>query len=330
MPMRGKGSGSKRADGRWQTTITMGGQRRTVYGATQKEMLANAENLRRLGANNIKLFELRERWKEIFWESRAKNTQEQYNMAWSKLSDLHSMFISEITRPMVSDILNEVYKEKSRTAEMMKSHLSLMFAYAVDRGWMETNPAKDIVWRTKRIKKAHKKLSRGEVQRILNTDSPLQHFWQFLAETGLRPWSEALKLTGEHFRSIDGAWFVQVPESKTDAGIRVVPIRTDLATAIVKEGKVFLWHGLPLTKMVASHHWADLLEQLEIPHTRVYELRHYANVQLQLSDSPELLKRWIMGHAGGELGLSTYGKSSPENMMEVMEKMARSMSKSKD
>lgn len=322
---------TKRGDGRWQAKKTVSGTILYGYGKTKKDAEDDlAEKVRAAQqtlTGDMKLYELRERWKAVFWEARAVKTREADETAWNKVRDLHSLSIKTLRRSYLSDVLNGIYSEHSRTAEQVRTHLRQLFAYALDREWVEANPVEGIVWRTKRKSVKHRKLTRLEVERILGAESPLHLFWRFLAETGLRPWSEALKMDAQNWRRVEDQWFVQVPESKTDAGVRVVPVAADMAEALAGHSPTFRWRGKRLTKTVASDQWRELLKDLEIPHTRPYELRHYANVQFQLSDSPELLKRWMMGHAGGELGLTVYGKSSPENMMEIMQKVSPRVSK---
>lgn len=336
--MRGKGQGSQRGDGRWSTRVTVqlpGGRRKSkdIYGATQKEMQENAAEFKKNALQEItgdmSLKELRTRWLEVFGEGRKKATRTADNTAWKRCEDLHSLSIQQLRRSMLSDYLNDIYKDHSRTAEQVKSHLSQLLAYAVDREWLEANPLKEIVWRHKRKKTTYKKLSRSEVSRIIGHDSIHRDFWWLLAETGLRPWLEGIALETSDVFQAGASWWVLVRDSKTDAGEnRVVPISNELASVLrTGEGPLFLHAGKRLTKTTASEEWGRLLDELGIPHTRVYELRHYANVQLQLSDAPEIVKRWYMGHTKGELALSTYGKSSPENMVEVIESLSKSQSK---
>lgn len=333
MARRGSGDGTKLTDGRWRTTVTIespsGKSKKTVTGRTQAEMRAKAARVRadadRIAAGDLVLAELKDRWDATFAHSRAAKTKDSYLTSWNALAPLHNARIHDLRRPVLSDFLNDVYQTKSRSAEQMKSLLAVMLDYAVDRGYIDSNPARGIVWHHRRARTTYRKLTRAEVTRITEHPSPLRPFWLFLSETGLRPWREAIELDTTDLVKTSDSWWVIVTESKTDAGVRVAPVKTSTAKLLAKSGSgpLFTWHGSRLTKGVAHSEWRKLLTELEIPHTRVYELRHYANVQIELSDAPELVKQWFLGHESRALNLTTYGKASPETMVEVLSQMPK-------
>ena len=99
------------------------------------------------------------------WAGLAQPTRTSYQRAFEVLKPLADMPLVEIDRPFIVALREEkVFPKRGRwMANYVVTVLSLLFEYAIDRGWTKTNPADGI----KRIKR-DKKLARAN-----------------------RPWSEA-------------------------------------------------------------------------------------------------------------------------------------------
>lgn len=107
--------------------------------------------------------------------------------------------LEEITRPVVHDILEDIYFKKNLSHSYMgiiKSAISNIFEYAISKGYIEENPTKNISITKKkesieeRSKKREKYLEIPELKKVIQLANEVDTRWGYLIEfmslTGLR------------------------------------------------------------------------------------------------------------------------------------------------
>lgn len=267
-------SGKQRSDGRWEIRLTLtrldGAKvRKSVYGKTLTEAQANAHAIifetGRIQSDSITLAELAELWKAS-WKLKPA-TERSYNYALSLI--IPRLGNRECQSLKVPDLMALILRASTdRKSRMIRTVLGTLLNYGVMVGALESNPLAGI--RSPRgYRPRRRKTTQQDLAEILEKVDPrYQPFFRFLADTGLRPWKEALNLTRSDIGRKSDEWYVSVTESKTRAGERIVPIADALVVDVIieQEGKLF-----PYSQSTYKRAWAAASEDLPI-----YALRSLA------------------------------------------------------
>jgi integrase len=233
----------------------------------------------------------------------------------------------------------------ARTIQLEYAILRQALEAAVRLDIIARNPA-DRVQPPKSAPRQAQRFAPEEIGRILETTegTRLHGLWVLLFGTGLRI-GEALALTWEDV-DLDRL-VVQVRRSKTQAGIRSVPIGREVADALrahralqlrerLAAGPLWEDHGLvfPTTRgtpqssdNVRRRDWARALAAAGLPHRRLHEIRHTAGSMIleEAADSKAGLRaaQDMLGHASASFMLQRYAHSLPAAQREVAERLGR-------
>ncbi len=110
------------------------------------------------------------------WAGLASPTRTSYQRAFEVLKPLADMPLVEIDRPFIVALREEkVFPKRGRwMANYVVTVLSLLFEYAIDRGWMKANPADGIkrIKREKTLGRANRPWSEEECRIVLERAPP--------------------------------------------------------------------------------------------------------------------------------------------------------------
>lgn len=165
------------------------------------------------------------------WAGLASPTRTSYQRAFEVLKPLADMPLVEIDRPFIVALREEkVFPKRGRwMANYVVTVLSLLFEYAIDRGWMKSNPADGIkrIKREKTTARANRPWSEEECRIVLERAPPYLKVAIALAMcAGFRK-ADVLTVTKAALR--DGS--ISVTTSKRQVPV-VVPIHPVLAGAL--------------------------------------------------------------------------------------------------
>ncbi|MGA3341070.1 MAG: hypothetical protein ABSD11_10635 [Methylocella sp.] len=106
------------------------------------------------------------------WVSLAQPTRISYQRVFEVLKPLAIMPLVEIDRPFIVALREEKIFPKHRRgmANYVVTVMSLLFEYAIDRGWMKTNPADGVkrIKKDKKLPRANRPWSEAECRTVLD------------------------------------------------------------------------------------------------------------------------------------------------------------------
>lgn len=232
-----KMSGKRRKKWRAQKTIGWenGKQKRITIGYYETKQ-AGLEALGKYEYNpNAKLTikDVYEMWSKNHYEKISENSKKnmisRYNVYVSKLNDIT---ISEITLQYLQQFFDDI-KASSSVMSHVKIMLNMIFEYAIKNNFISKNPVKYV--ELGKFKKVYeKKVFTNEEIQILwnNIDIPFVDTILILIYTGMRV-MEMLNLKLKDINLENKTIFVS--KSKTNAGVRGIPIHDKVFPIIVKK-----------------------------------------------------------------------------------------------
>jgi len=163
------------------------------------------------------------------------------------------------------------------------------------------------------------------IERIWASSSSdfVAHIVLMLIYSGVRP-NELFNLKKEDVH-LDEQWF-QVRKSKTESGIRIVPI-ADKVLPLWKEAINNSKCEYAITNVngefmgydnFRKRYWTPFMQRLDLDYT-VYETRHTCNSLLIMADCNPTVRKKIMGHKSKmDLGENVYGHIYIEKLIEAI------------
>lgn len=304
-------SGKQRADGRWEIRITLtrldGAKvRKSIFGKTLAECQAKAHALifesGRVQQEGITLAELANIWRAS-WKLRP-STQRSYEYALSLI--LPKLGHKPCHALKVAELMGVVLRaDTDRKSRLMRTVLGTMLNYGVLVGACEANPMRGI--RSPRgYAPRRRRLAEPEFEAMIQgIPDHLRPFFLFLADTGLRPWSEAIGLTRADIGYRADEFFVTVTKSKTAAGVRIVPIQDPRVKDFLMETSGPLWVSASTYKRA----WTKVAED-----TPIYALRALAISKWCETEDLDVVKARA-GHTDLRLTLDIYNQVQNDRIL---------------
>lgn len=348
MDHRSPGDGSvykRKSDGRWVASLTVGGKRRVVYGATRAEAQKKLADLRQQSAGGSlpapgkrTVADLLDLWLEASapgWKPRTEASYRWFADTYV-LPALGGVRLSRLEPAHVQRLYSDLHEASPSVADRVHRLLHRLFAVATLWRWLPSNPCDRVVrpvYRTER----KDVWTREELAAFLEgtADHWLQPLWLVLVASGCRL-GEALALTwqdvdlgagvlsvsktGQHVR---GVWTVTTP--KTKAGHRVVSLPAEAVAALRRQrAQQAEWHlragsawqdselvftggnGKPLHASVVSHAMRKECDRLGLPRLSPHGLRHLSASLLLAAGRPLPEVSRRLGHANPGITAGAY------------------------
>lgn len=291
-----------------------------VYGDSQREAQAAARQLKAETKGRLILgqtvSDLWQRWENEKWPSLAEKTRDYYAWVGKRiLAELGSTDARKVTPPMVAAFLRKVHQSgvSGRTVQMHRNTLSALMAFAVEIGWADTNPVREIRTPAPAKPKRRNQLTRAMARliRIKETRPTWKALWWLMSECALRP-TEALLCRAEHIVREKGVWWLEVHGTKTDQAERRVPLPAALVAILPRSGFLFpASTGNALQLRNVQREWKRALETENLPpDCNLYQLRKVAISRwVALGIPDDVVKLWA-GHSDIRITKNVYNRVS--------------------
>lgn len=316
---------TRRKDGLWQESIavTVNGRKKRVYfyGKTKAEVLRKIAAHNDRAAYGESFSAVSDEWWEEHEPTLSPTTVSSYKRGKARVDEYFGKTnISQITPLDVSRYMNSIiirYKMAKRTAANHLIVVNQIFKYAVQNGYCESNPARDISVPKNLKREARKMPSREEIARIKDSiDCTFGLFAYFTLYTGLRKgeclallW-EDIDFTSKTIRVNKSLYFdhnrpkVKLP--KTLNGIRTIPLPERLERVLTPStGAIFNLHGNYLTDKQFKTLYGKYRAESGVTST-AHQLRHAYATMLYENDVPLKDAQRILGHAQSGTTLDVY------------------------
>lgn len=328
--MRPPGSGTKTAKGYWRVRvnlqdefgrkITKTFERKSLVDAQAEARIYLAQHGRTVQVPSGTLKELFGLVEYAVWsESGAAHLRSRkiYRAQWERV--LGDMPVNEITTPLLTRTMEALAKGKSLSSiSKCRDTVKSALAYAVsDLGWIPTNPALEM--RSPKPKKsalAYPDMTGEEYERVCAlAEGRIKLAIRLQGDCGMRP-SEAIRVQPEHLFTVRDHWLVKIPKSKTDAGVRPVPVSDELARMI--EG---------------GQDWSDLKDPLDHlrkwwrkqSKTRMYDLRGWRSDEWRRRGVPAQLRTFLLGHTEEDFTQVHYETMTADDVLSLIVGVGKSV-----
>lgn len=286
------------------------------YYATKTEaMQALAEyNADPKDFESITFSELYEKWSEHTYKRFSYSSQRSYKAAYKICEPIYDMKISEIKLTHLQTLMDRSGKN-APTLSRVKSLIKSMYQYAV--AYELSKEAKismveqvDLTGATKGDKVFRMPFTDTEIEALRKSTDPFAEIVLILIYTGLRI-GELCDLKVEDINLLENYFYVRA--SKTDAGVRVVPIAKKIHPYITrlavhsKSGYLIEnGRGKKLNyKVMRDNYWDPVMKSIGAEH-RPHDTRHTCVSMLTSAGVDDRLIKQIIGHKGNGVTEDVY------------------------
>lgn len=243
-----------------------------------------------------------EKWfKETFDENSNYNTMNGYKAAYANCERLYNMRMSDIKTPHLQSVLDNCDKNYE-SVRRIRILFNKIYEYCLYHEYVTKNYSENLKINVEKHKQERQAFSSEEIQLLWDIADTNQFvpIVLMLIYSGLRI-SELLNLKKED-TNIDEQWFY-VRASKTEAGIRVVPIANKVLpfwknyidksqceyVVCTIDGKRLNYDNF------TRRYWKPLMKELNLNHT-IHETRHTFISQMVMRNVNQTILKKIVGH----------------------------------
>jgi integrase len=337
---RAKGTGTQRPDGTWESSVTLADAqgrkvRKTVKGATQKELLDNIAALRlNRRVVPVRTQTIEELYKAFLDERFPEKTKGRKHHEFSGkrlVRDLGNIVAGELSTPDVAKWLRKISLEVDkkgnalggRSIQVHRNNLSVLLDFGRELGWVRENAARGVrLPRGVDAKPQERPVLTPAMCRLIRlkeTGPVFYLLWWFLTETGARI-SEALRCRREHVRREKGVFVVDIHGTKSKAAVRTIPIPYLLGEALLKqEGWLFpAPEGGKGDVSKAEKAWRRVMKATPIPYTNMHQLRKARITQWVDMGLPDTAVKYLAGHSSILVSKDVYHRSMAVKVMQTL------------
>ncbi len=239
------------------------------------------------------------------WATLAQPTRISYQRAFEVLRPLANMPLVEIDRPFIVALREEKIFPKHRRwmANYVVTVMSLLFEYAIDRGWTKTNPADGVkrIKKDKKLARANRPWSEAECRTVLECAPPQLKIAIALAMcAGFRK-RDVLTVTKAAVS--DGMISMTTSKRQVPVAVPIHPLLADALAAASRTDAVQLVvtsKGRPWTESGFNSTFGKFIDRLEVegvigPGLTMHGLRHTLGTRLREVTADLDLIRRILG-----------------------------------
>lgn len=333
----------RRSDGRWVRVVTVNGKRHSFYSSADTESKAEKDIRKQILAfehekEDAELFRsVAERWEVSAYDSIAHGTIKNYKPSVKSLVDAFGdMPCDRITAPDILRYFSSLKAQgfSAKTARNRKSVLNLIIKFAIGEGIITANPVPELPLPKNMKNKKQRSLEEEEISIIKAHKN--DGYWGllafFLLSTGLRR-GEAFALT---YGDIDSKnLIIKVSKTiehhgnagiiknhtKTEAGMRKVPIPQDLADMFPTDSHkandlIFPdpIKGGPITNAHTTKGWDSYRYSVGIDEVTMHMLRHNYATMLYDAGIDVKTAQYILGHEDLQTTMRIYTHLSKDKL----------------
>ena len=332
---------TRRKDGLWQQSMTVlvNGRKtqKYFYGRTKAEVLQKIQAYKDNQSAGPTFDAVADEWWEQHEPTLAPNTTKGYRPALRRAKEqFGARRIRQITPAEINQYMRDFAKKINaahKTAATQLMVINLICRYAVENGYIPSNPARDVSLPRGLGKNARKLPESGDLQRIKESfDVPFGMFAYWILYTGCRR-GELLALTWEDV-DIEGRWITigkslyyvngtpTVKDPKTQAGIRRVPLVNKLADKLIP-GRGLIFRGSKggyMSEYDFQRCWGAYCAAVGITCTP-HQIRHaYATMLYESQIAPKDAQQ-ILGHSQMATTMDIYTHIRDEQAERIKDKL---------
>ncbi len=260
------------------------------------------------------------------------NTRKRYKCSAKNLETFfESAPLSTTTEARIEDFKRARLESGSRAAGINRdlSLLRLLLRHAKRARYIAVNPldSPDLLLNERRERLQARPFTLEEEQRLLAVAKGyLKPLILLLVDTGLRVGKEALPIRWNDL-DLENS-LVYVRQSKTQAGIRCLPMTSRLKNELIrwkrlmgKQSDFVFPYPLDQSKhlLQVPKTWRRALKDAGVERRRIYDLRATFATRLNAAGVPQVFIDQLMGHSGGLA--QTYAKASDEYRRAAIDKL---------
>lgn len=326
----------KRKDGRWQEAVTLeSGTRKYFYGKTKAEVLRKISEFSDVKERGELFGPVAEKWWDVHEPTLAYNTTRSYKPAWRRtIEAFGDVPIRDITAHDISlEIIRFSEGKADKTVRTQLLVYNLIFTFAVQRGYLNFNPAREVEV-PKKLKKT-KRTSPGsdDIRRVKESYKCTFGMFAYMAlYTGLRK-GELLALDWKDVdmkkRQISVTKSVyhisnkpEIKLPKTSTSIACVPI-PDALYSKLKPSKGLVFpnaNGDYMTEMQFQKAWKDYCKESGVTAT-AHQFRHAYATMLFENDIPPEEAQALLRHAQVQTTMDVYTDLREEKLKKIHSKV---------
>lgn len=320
--MRGRGQGTKLADGRWRVVVKRLVDGKEVKKSFSRKTLREAQEAARewkpKHQPDLPLKVLLDEWLASCKLRVAPSTYRSYDLAARKIKEkIGFVRLSKLVPKHFEDAFREI--AGTRLPSQVRVVMGTAMEYAKKNRYIDWNPA--VLAAVPRTKRAPERpiLTMPDLLKVVEaTEEPrFRVLWLFLAQTGFRPGKEALAVRRCDLHEDDDGWWVEVSDSKTHSGRRSVPISYDLYQMVDSLGEHdLIWPGISLRFVHGK--WKEAFAKARVPYTNPYQLRHLAATEMARRGVSRTALAKFLGHADPRITERYYITVSKEELRNAL------------
>lgn len=325
----------KRADGRYQKSITINGKRTVFYGKNIAELNRKIIEYREKEKNGKSFFEVCDEWEKEHFENLEYTTKVRYNtpIEYAK-KEFKNVYINDITPDDVDLYIKKCVSKgySSKSVKMFFSVLGMIFKHAYIKRYIKVNPCLYLTIPSNLPKSSRKPLTKEEIKIVNKSiDKTFGFFAYFLLYTGLRR-GEALALMYEDIDfenkeiNVNKSVYYEsntpkIKTPKTESGNRKVILIDCLSKCIQKGKNGYIFcndDGTLLGNSKVTRYWTKYKEETGLDITP-HQLRHtYASILFDAGISDKDAQD-LMGHSDITITKNIYVHISKERKKKTAE-----------
>lgn len=264
--------------------------------------------------------------KNMWWESYKKKNEKEATLITigNRVKMLEPLFKKEISSIRLFE-LQEVFdniKFSWNFKNGCKSALNMIFDFALKNDLISTNKVKFIELGKKDSVVNRKIFTKEEIEILWdNTDKISSCLVLILIYTGMRI-GELLNLKISDINIENKT--IQIRESKTENGIRIIPINSKIFPLITKNISIYQEYFLerdnePLNYKMFLHSFKLLIKELRIQKHTIHDTRHTFATLLNNSNANSTSIVKLIGHSNFSTTENTYTHKDTEELRKAIE-----------
>lgn len=310
--------------------ITENGTRKVIdYFSTQVEALIfqtdynKTHNKPRLTDNKMTFSELYHRWlpSHVAHTEPSKSTIDGYHSAYSHCKKLFDMDITKIKYKHVQTVIDDMQGLSYSSKKKVRSLISLLFTYANQMEYCSRSFSRLISIGKNKPVCPHHAFTTHKINRLWNhTDKKSVQIVLILIYTGMR------NIELRYLKSTDvnrKQKFIRITKSKTESGIRIVPIHNRILPLIenlLQDETVYLLSDKPLSYAEFRAIWNHAMKLINGRHTP-HDSRHTCATLLDAAEINDNARKLILGHSRGDVTNGIYTHKTLRQLRNAINKI---------